>query len=260
MTGNPWDVAVDAPADDAAAVEAVLDATPGVEAWFTEREQTGTVDGDGFTVRLDRAARRTPPQYVVQEGRPISADDEAIVGYGFLDATGLDVGDPLTVELDGTSLDLTIVGWYSDTADTGKIIQVREEALPAVRPGRRPDWRVVADDGGRRRGPRRRPSTPSWATTPLAEPLTVDGPRPGAGGRWWRWPSCWPSWPWSTSWPPRSAAPASGPGPSASCAPSGCSTRQLVGQSAVGAGAIGLLAGLVGVPLGLGPTPPWPTG
>ena len=30
VTGNPWDVAVDAPADDAAAVEAVLDATPGV--------------------------------------------------------------------------------------------------------------------------------------------------------------------------------------------------------------------------------------
>src|SRR5690606_37368649 len=68
-------------------------------------------------------------------------------GYGFLDETGLDVGDPLAVTLDGATLDLTIVGWYSDTADTGQMIQVRESAVPATALEDDPTWRVVTAEG-----------------------------------------------------------------------------------------------------------------
>ena len=247
VTGNPWDVAVDAPADDAGAVEAVLDATPGVEAWFTEREQTGTVDGEGFTVRLV-GGEADAAHYVVQEGRPISADDEAIVGYGFLDATGLDVGDPLTVELDGTSVDVTIVGWYSDTVDTGKIIQVREGAVPPSVLADDPTWRVVAADGV---------SDEALADTlnaelgddALAEPLTVEdlGPARGAMVAMAVLLAlvALVNLVATTLSGTRERARAIGV-----LRTVGCSTRQLVGQSAIGAGAIGLIAGLVGVPLG----------
>ena len=169
VAGNPWDVTVESHTAAAGEVAEVLDTTEEVGAWFTERERNGTVDDAGFTVRV-LGGDPTAAAYVIQEGAPLRAADEAIVGYAFLDETGLAVGDPLRVEVDDTALDLTIVGWYSDTADAGKMIQVREEALPAglldddpgLARGRRPR--------GERRGPGRRPERPVRGRPPSPRP------------------------------------------------------------------------------------------
>ena len=111
------------------------------------------------------------------------------------------VGDPLRVEVDDTVLDLTIVGWYSDTADSGKMIQVREEALPAGVLGDDPDWRVVAAPGVSD-GDLAAVLNDRFAGTAVAEALSVDDLSP-ARGRWRPWPCSSAPWPWPTCWPPR---------------------------------------------------------
>ncbi len=146
VTGNPWDVAVEARTASRAEIEAALADTPEAGAWFTEREVSGTVDDVGYTVRLmggdpDAAA------YVIQEGSPLQTADEAIVGYGFLQETGYEVGDTMTVDVDDDEAEVRIVGWYSDTADSGKMVQLRDDAVTDPGGDARPTWRVVAADG-----------------------------------------------------------------------------------------------------------------
>lgn len=247
VTGNPWDIAVVAGTAEPGDVDRTLDGTPGVDRWYTEREQTGTVDATGFTVRLI-GGDVDDTGYVVQEGRPMAADDEAIVGYGFLEATGLGVGDPLTVDLEGHVVEATIVGWYSDTADTGKMIQLRESAVPAAALTDDLTWRVVAADGVdvdelaadlERR----------FDGTAVAMPLEVDDLGPARAAM-----VAMAVLLAVIALANLLATTVSGTRERARAIgvlrTVGCSTGQLVGQSAVGVAVVGLLAGLVGLPLG----------
>jgi putative ABC transport system permease protein len=247
VTGNPWDVSVEATTASATEVAEVLDTTPAVGAWFTERDRNGTVEDATYTVRVmggdpDAAA------YVVQEGAPLRAPDEAIVGYGFLDETGLAVGDPVHVEVDDVTLDLTIVGWYSDTADAGKIIQVREEALPASGLDDDPDWRVVAATGVSD-ADLAATLNDRFGATASAEALSVDGLTPEKGAMVAMavllGAVALANLLATTLSATRERARAIG-----ILRTVGASTGQLLAQAAVGAGAIGLLAAIVGIPLG----------
>ena len=51
-----------------------------------------------------------------------SWSNEAIVGWGLLDELGLAVGDRLNVEINGEPLALTVVGWYSESEDSGRVL------------------------------------------------------------------------------------------------------------------------------------------
>ena len=247
VAGNPWDVTVESQTAAAGEVAEVLDTTEEVGAWFTERERNGTVDDAGFTVRV-LGGDPTAAAYVIQEGAPLRAADEAIVGYAFLDETGLAVGDPLRVEVDDTALDLTIVGWYSDTADTGKMIQVREEALPAGLLDDDPDWRVVAAPGVSDED-LAAVLNDRFAGTAVAETLSVDDLTPVKGAMVAMavllGAVALANLLATTLSATRERARAIG-----ILRTVGASTGQLLTQAAVGAGAIGGLAALVGIPLG----------
>jgi len=245
VTGNPWDVAVAPRTASAGEIEAALTDTDGVAAWFTEDETAGTVDGVGYTVRL-MGGDPVAAGYVVQEGRALRSPDEAIVGYGVLEETGLDIGDPLVVTVDEETVELEIVGWYSDTADGGKMIQVREEAFPATDPD--PTWRVVVADGA---------SADAVATdlqarfgvTASVEALEVDDIA-GAYAAMVAMAGllllvAFVNLVATTVSSTRERARALGV-----LRTIGCSTGQLVGQSAVGAGMLGFLAAAVAVPVG----------
>ncbi|HEY8058103.1 MAG TPA: FtsX-like permease family protein, partial [Acidimicrobiales bacterium] len=246
VTGNPWDVSIETQTASEAEVTEVLDTTPEVGAWFTEQERDGAVGNAGYTVRVIGGDPEAAT-YVVQEGAPLRGADEAIVGYGFLEETGLTVGDPVQITVDDTVLDLTIVGWYSETADAGKIIQIRDDALPADQRGD-VEWRVVAASGV---------SDTDLATalndrlagTAVAEPLSVDDLAPAKGAMVAMAvvlaAVALANLLATTLSATRERARALG-----ILRTVGASTRQLVGQAAVGAAAVGVLAAIIGIPLG----------
>ena len=150
--GLPWDAyaygtgagtGADSGADDLEAGLARMDEVAG---WHTEQESTGVVDGIPFTVRViggDPGEAR----YRVVEGRNMGAPDETLTGYGFLRANDLEVGDRVSMEVDGRSLDLTVVGWYHDFTDSGEVAQVRTEAVPDLQSDNPLTWRITAANG-----------------------------------------------------------------------------------------------------------------
>jgi len=170
------------------------------------------------------------------------------VGYGFLQAADLDVGERFTMVIDGAAVELDIVGWYLDTADAGKVVLVREESLPVL--SRPATYRVVADDGidrhalaatlGAQLDGHHVEATDfddaglSAIVGTLVAFAALLGAVAGANLLA------------TTLTATRERARALGV-----LRTVGCTTRQLVTQAAVGAGTIGLVAVVVGVPVGL---------
>ena len=79
----------------------------------------------------------TPTQPITAspgDGRCANAGD-AIAGYGFLQRFGVDVGDRIEFLAGTTPLDVTIVGEYRDTEDSGEVLRYRFESLAAAEPG-----------------------------------------------------------------------------------------------------------------------------
>jgi putative ABC transport system permease protein len=249
-TGVPWTAYATPTRATPAQIAATLDRTPEVAAWYTERTTQATVGNDAFTVRIlggdpDAAA------YLVREGRPASGPGQAMVGYGFLARTGHRVGDPIDLQIGGATLRLEVVGWFSDLAEGGQIIQLRQQALPAsVALEEPPTFRLVAADGVA-------PATMAAAVaTRLGDGATVVVPRRNDGGR--------------AQGIARFAVLTMVLGGIATAnllavtvagqrerarslgilRAVGCTTRQLIGQTAVGTALIGLVAGILGAPLG----------
>jgi len=189
--------------------------------------------------------------YVVREGRPASGPGEAMVGYGFLARTGRHVGDVIDLRVGGATVRLTVVGWFSELAEGGEIVQVHQDALPASAViDQAPTFRLVAASGVE-------PSAMAAAVAArLGDRATVIAPDLDDGGR--------------TEGIALFAVLTVVLGGIASAnllavtvagqrerarslgilRAVGCTTRQLIGQSAVGTAAIGLIAGVVGAPLG----------
>ncbi|GIG91401.1 ABC transporter permease [Plantactinospora endophytica] len=131
--GDPYDAVVVADGTDPATLTAALAGTPGAAGWYSQLDRRTTLGDQTFLSRAiggDPAAAR----FLVREGRPLRAPGEAIAGYGLLRRFGLQVGDTVEVRAGETPLTLTIVGWYSETEDTGEILMYRAEMLPGVAP------------------------------------------------------------------------------------------------------------------------------
>lgn len=131
--GDPWDVAVEPGELDAADVEALIDATPGVDHWFTELERRSTLDGGAFLAIAVGHVERA--DYRVAGGRAIAGPGEAVAGYGFLSRFGVAVGDRVEILAGTTPLSLEIVGWYRETEDSGEILRFGRDDLLAAEPG-----------------------------------------------------------------------------------------------------------------------------
>ncbi len=130
--GDPWDLAV-VPGGGVVAVEQALTGSDTVSAWFPEVERRSTLDGGAFlSVAVGGEPADAP--YRIAGGAPLTRAGEAIAGYGFLQRFGVDVGDEVDVLVGTSPLHLRIVGWYRDTEDSGEILRYRLEDLLAVEP------------------------------------------------------------------------------------------------------------------------------
>jgi putative ABC transport system permease protein len=131
ITGDPYDLRLEA---TGATPREVTDAIrPYASSWTTAIQQRAVVGSTSFLSRalggdIERAG------YVIRSGHTITAPDEAIAGWGLLDELGWSVGDRVRVEINGKPLDLTIVGRYSESEDTGRVLQLSLEALRRVDP------------------------------------------------------------------------------------------------------------------------------
>ncbi|MEN3609466.1 FtsX-like permease family protein [Plantactinospora sp. ZYX-F-223] len=132
-TGDPYDAVVVADGTDPATLTAALAGTPDAAGWYSQLDRRTTLGDQTF---LSRAIGGDPAdaRFLVREGRPLRAPGEAIAGYGLLRRFGLQVGDTIEVRAGDTPLRLTVVGWYSETEDTGELLMYRAEMLPGVPP------------------------------------------------------------------------------------------------------------------------------
>jgi putative ABC transport system permease protein len=249
-TGVPWTAYATPTRATPAQVAAVLDATPEVAGWYTEQTAKATVGADAFTVRV-LGGDPDAAGYLVREGRPASGPGQAMVGYGFLARTGHQVGDPIDLRVGDATVRLKVVGWFSDLAEGGQIIQLRQEALPAsVALEEPPTFRLVAADGVE-------PAAMAAAVAArLGDGATVVAPRLNDGGRaqgiavftvltMVLGGIAAANLLAVTVAGQRERARSLG-----ILRAVGCTSRQLVGQTAVGTALIGLVAGIVGAPLG----------
>lgn len=249
-TGIPWTAYARPTGAPETQVAAVLDTTPEVAAWFTEQTAQGTVGKDAFTVRI-LGGDPDAAGYLVRQGRRVAGPGEAMVGYGFLARTGHRVGDTIDLQVGGATVTLQVVGWFSDLTDGGEVVQLRQEALPASATIEGPPtFRLVAADGvepaamaaaaADRLGDDAEVVAPDQTDieraeiiAPLLAMIAVLGAIAAANLLA------------VTIASQRERARSLG-----ILRAVGCTTGQLIGQSAVGTASIGLLAGIIGAPIG----------
>lgn len=144
--GDPWEVALvtgDVPGEQ---VEAALADTPGVEGWFTDLERRSTF-AEGAFLSVATGGDPDAAAYRITDGRPMREAGEAIAGYGFLQRFDLSVGDRIEVLAGNTPITVEIVGEYRDTEDSGEVLRYRLERLTAAEPGVVPDvYRITTTD------------------------------------------------------------------------------------------------------------------
>jgi putative ABC transport system permease protein len=143
LVGNPEEIRV-YPVDAAAASEIpeVLEGSPGVGSWFTETP-TDLALGDETFLGIALGGNVADAGFAVREGRMFERSGEAVAGWGLLNRFDLDVGDRISVDAAGSPIELTIVGWYRESEDTGEILRFPLEDLEAIGAGRDPAWASV---------------------------------------------------------------------------------------------------------------------
>ena len=114
----------------------ILEQAPGVDAFYAETQlQVQTLNGRAFQLRAVEGDLAAFPFHMV-EGRFFQPDtNEAIVGRGLLDWLGLELGDTLTLTLeedDRHAMTWTIVGVYPEPADAGQRMMVSLSSASAL--------------------------------------------------------------------------------------------------------------------------------
>jgi putative ABC transport system permease protein len=133
LVGDPYDVIVVPETAPSAQIDQLLGGSSLVRSWFTATSRRAAVGPHVFQVRalggdLDHSG------FVVRQGRMPSAPNEAVAGYGLLDLLGAHVGETIDVEVQGGTLATTIVGQYSESEDSGRILQLPLSGLRQLEP------------------------------------------------------------------------------------------------------------------------------
>ena len=162
--GDPWDVALIPAGADPTMVQQVIHDTPGVDSWFADLDRRSSyLDGAFLSVATSGAPGAA--NYRIADGRPLRSSGEAIVGYGFMRRFDVTVGDRIEFLAGTTPINVEIVGWYRDTEDSGEILRYRFEDLAAAEPDAIPEvYRLSLTDG----------SDPAAVGTALAERVGPD--------------------------------------------------------------------------------------
>jgi putative ABC transport system permease protein len=133
VLGDPYDVAVVPQGASRSQIEASL-ADGRVSSWFTATSRRGSIGGgDTFQVRA-LGGDVAHSGFVVRSGRMLRDPTDVLVGYGLLRHYGLHVGDRITMTVGGVPLPFNVVGWYSETEDSGEIAQITIDALHRAEP------------------------------------------------------------------------------------------------------------------------------
>jgi putative ABC transport system permease protein len=125
--GDPFDAVVITPALGNATTS--LDTMREVSAWQTERAADAALGNATYRANL-LGGDPTTFGYRIESGRALAANGEAIVGYGFLTDSGLHIGDSIHATVGGVPVDLRIVGSYAEATDSGKVIQLLASSVP----------------------------------------------------------------------------------------------------------------------------------
>ncbi|MDA0183331.1 FtsX-like permease family protein [Solirubrobacter phytolaccae] len=124
LRAKPWDVRVEAPQALAAVQDdadvAAATTVAGLQVTGPRGELEARVLGDGFQAF----------SYAVPDGRMFAKPGEAIAGRGLYDALGLDVGDRLTVQVSGRPVTLTLVGRHVEPDNDGEVLIFPAASLP----------------------------------------------------------------------------------------------------------------------------------
>jgi putative ABC transport system permease protein len=142
MAGSPAHATLSTPDELAApTIEARLRSLE-TSTWYSFTDDTARVDGADIRVRAI-GGPAAQSAFEIGEGRPLSNPGDAVVGYGMIRDFGWRIGDTIDAEIDGSVLSLEIVGWYRDTEDLGRVLQIGIDDYRAVRPGVLPDYGVL---------------------------------------------------------------------------------------------------------------------
>ncbi len=128
LLGVVYDATVTRQESTDARARRILDQAPGVDAFYGEEQlEVRTRGGEGFTLRAVEGDLSAFP-FHISEGRFFGPNtNEAMVGRGLLDWLGLKVGDHLTLTLEDEerrAVTWTIVGVYPEPADAGQRMMV----------------------------------------------------------------------------------------------------------------------------------------
>jgi putative ABC transport system permease protein len=121
----------------------ILAQAPGVEAWFAHViVKAKTTDGKSFRVRAEEGDLTCFP-FKLEEGRLINteAEGEAMIGMGLQTWLGVKVGDTLRVTLNDrrTPAEWKIVGIYREPTDLGQMATISLSSLRSVDHTTEPD-------------------------------------------------------------------------------------------------------------------------
>lgn len=124
LRAKPWDVRVEAPTALAAVREdpdiASAATIAGLQVTGPRGEVQARAVGDGFA---DFA-------YAVPDGRMFARPGEAIAGRGLYEELGLDVGDRVTVRVAGEPVTLTLVGRHVEPDNDGRVLIFPAATVP----------------------------------------------------------------------------------------------------------------------------------
>ncbi len=142
LLGIPYDAIVTRGATGDSRVQYLLERAPGVEAFYGEhRVDVETLTGETFQVRaVDGDVTDFP--FKILAGRAIRPGTvEVMAGQGLLDWLGLSVGDELTVVLGGwhhRPVTWRIVGAYTEPVNAGQMAMANFSTLARLLPDERP--------------------------------------------------------------------------------------------------------------------------
>jgi putative ABC transport system permease protein len=136
LLGVVYDASVTRQESTDARTRRILSQAPGVDALYGEKQyQVQTRSGDAFTLRAVEGNLSAFP-FHISEGRIFQLDsNEAVVGRGLLDWLGLKVGDSLTLTLEDDerhAVTWMIVGVYPEPADAGQRMMVNLSSVSGL--------------------------------------------------------------------------------------------------------------------------------
>ena len=145
LEGEPWDMAVYTDAMRPAAVDRLLAGVPGLDVVGHRYDVLAMAAGGELETRVIDG----PPDafaFAVPDGRGVRRAGEVTLGRGSLEALGAEIGDTVTLSVDGRRFGARVVGRHVEPNTDGRGAVTLAGTVPAAAL-RRPAWIMRLDPG-----------------------------------------------------------------------------------------------------------------